>query len=487
MPSRHTSIITRPVLRPHQIPAADHLLCCLQQHGAAVDFSDCGVGKTYVAMSVIKRMNLPTLVIGPKIAEAAWHRTAKNFGDTISYIGFEKLATGRTPYGEWANQPPKKLRNPEIFICQSCQREVDFDNFVPCYVHPIGAHCVTIRKKPWKYGKFNFSPTVGLLVFDEAHRCGGVDSLNAEMLIAARRQGIPTLALSATAASTPLKMRALGYLLGLHSLMDFYRWVRRYGCERDTTFGGFRWNVGTEEQRTIMSRLNAEINPSKGVRLRCEEIPDFPKLDVSAELYTIGNPKECDAAYAELKDALDRHDVTRSSDKNPELALTKILRARQKIELLKVPALIELAKDYMEKGFVVPIFVNFSETVNLLAEKLRLPVIDGSVSGERRTKIIEALKRDEYRGVIVNSAAGGVSVDLHDVRGEFPRMGLVMPHPSAVVMIQVLGRLRRDGGKSVAHYRIILADKTIETKVYKSFNASRDNLSALNDGDLSPF
>jgi superfamily II DNA or RNA helicase len=287
-------------------------------------------------------------------------------------------------------------------------------------------------------------------------------------------------------------MRSLGYLLGLHTLtekdgLSFYRWVRHYGCEQDKTFGGFRWNVGKDEQKVVMARLNAEIIPSKGVRLRCEEIPGFPQLDVSAELYTIENPKECDEAYAELRDALNRHDVTRAIDKDPELALTKILRARQKVELLKTPVLIELAKDYMEKGFVVPIFVNFSDTVKLLAEKLRFPVIDGSVTGEKRMKIIEALKRDEYRGVIVNSAAGGVSVDLHDVRGEFPRMGLVMPHPSAVVMIQVLGRLRRDGGKSVAHYRIILADKTIETKVFRSFNAAKDNISALNDGDLSPF
>ena len=480
------------ILRPHQVAPSNDLSSILGRYQAAVDFSDCGVGKTYVATSVIKKLNLPTLVVGPKISEAGWRRAAEAFDDKVTYLGYEKLATGRTPLGQWQHQPPAGKRNGELFVCQSCQREVDFDNYTPCYCHPIGAHCIVIKKKPWKYGRFLFSPAVKMIVFDEVHRCSGLDSLNAEMLIAARRQGIKILGLSATAANSPLQMRALGYALDLHTLTEsagcsFWRWARHYGCEMDQTFGGFRWNVGKDEQREIMARLNAEIIPARGVRVRCDDIPDFPKLDVEAELYTVEDPEELSRLFKELQEAMERHNKTRATDRDPEGPLTKMLRARQKIELLKTPIVMELAQDYLAKGYSVPIFVNYSETVELLRKKLGFPVIDGSVVGEARNKILDAFKRDEHRGLIVNIMAGGVSVDMQDVRGIFPRMGLVMPNPSAIAMLQVFGRLRRDGGKSIAHYRVILADKTVETKVHRAFNRHRNNLQALNDGDLNPF
>lgn len=61
-----------------------------------------------------------------------------------------------------------------------------------------------------------------ILIFDEAQRCKTMRSQNAELLIAAKQSGFPTLLCSATATSTPLEMRALRYALELHHLDNYW-------------------------------------------------------------------------------------------------------------------------------------------------------------------------------------------------------------------------------------------------------------------------
>jgi superfamily II DNA or RNA helicase len=205
-------------LRDWQKPAAEHLLSVLQRHGSAVDCSDTGVGKTYTAVAVAASLRLPTLVVVPKISVTAWHRVAEYFGDEFSVVGYEKLRSGNTQFGSWENQEAIGGGRDIFFVCCCCQQKVDMENYSPCYAHPRGWHCVETKKTKLKYGRFVFHPGVKFLVWDEAHRLGGINSLNAEMCIGATRQKIKQLFLSATLGCDPLKFRALGFALGLHSL-----------------------------------------------------------------------------------------------------------------------------------------------------------------------------------------------------------------------------------------------------------------------------
>src|SRR5690349_4187138 len=93
-------------LRPHQHGPAKRLLDILTNYPSAVDFSDTGTGKTYVAAAVANALKLPTLVVVPKVAITAWERAAAHFDDSFSVINYEMLRTGRTPYGKWDNNPP---------------------------------------------------------------------------------------------------------------------------------------------------------------------------------------------------------------------------------------------------------------------------------------------------------------------------------------------------------------------------------------------
>lgn len=436
-------------------------------------------------MAVANALQLPTLVVAPKIAESSWRRAAEHFGDSISFCGYEKLRTGRTDFGRWENQVEVFHGRREYLFCTTCQREVCCgNNFLPCYCHHLGIHCVETRKHPVVYGKFTFHPGIKLIIFDEGHRCGGMKSLNAELLVAAKRQGIKTLFLSATPACNPLQMRALGYALGLHGdklepvvngrqLPNFFTWARRHGVKRHPDFKGLHWMLGADKQLEVMAKIRDEIIPAKGVRTTTDSIPDFPGRSIITELYDIPeSAKQIDALYESMGDALE---------------ITRILYARREIERLKIPIALELAEDYLEKGCSVVFFVNFQDTVEEIATKMACGFIDGRVTGAEREAHIENFQSNLARSLVVNNDAGGICISLQDLQGDAPRVGLVFPGFSATSMKQVFGRLARDGGKSDAIYRVILAAGVkVDQKVHRLLGRKLNNLDALVDADLQP-
>ena len=484
-------------LRPHQVAPAAHLEAILGRFRSGVDLSGTGTGKTYVAAAVAAKSGLPTLVVHPKVARTTWEIAASAFGDTFSQVGYEMLRTGNTPFGKWTGGTAKREK---YFKCQCCQRIVDLEKFVPCYCHPAGIHCLETKKRPHDYGQFAFHPAVKQVIFDEGHRCGGIDSLNADMLIAAKRQGLRTLVLTATAGFSPLNFRALGYLLDIHSLdkdviipgigvrPHFYRWARKLGCRRDPPFPGFRWMVGAKEQTELMLKLREQIIPSRGVRVRSEDIPGFPACEIGVELYDVTSPEIFDKLYEQVRESQEALKLRKLDDVAPDSPLTKILRARQEIELLKVPIAAELGQDYLDKGFSLVLFVNFRQTIDELAKLFPAArVIDGSPDSlKSRQESVELFQTNSIDTLIVNTAAGGECLSMQDLDGFHPRMGLVMPNHSAAKMRQLFGRLPRDGGKSIAYYRVLLAAGTVETGIHRSLRAKLNNLDALNDADLNP-
>lgn len=206
-------------LRSWQVAPANHLLQVLQKYDSALDCSDTGVGKTYVAMAVAKAIQLPCLAVVPKIAISGWLSVAEYFNEEISICGYEKLRTGRTLFGSWSNHASVNAGRRTFYVCLFCQRRYMEGNIdTLCPAHSDGVHCLERKRRPIALGNFNFSPAIRLLIFDEAHRCGGLKSLNAELLIAAKRQRIKHLMLSATPAQTILQMKAIGYSLDLFTI-----------------------------------------------------------------------------------------------------------------------------------------------------------------------------------------------------------------------------------------------------------------------------
>jgi hypothetical protein len=190
-----------------------------------------------------------------------------------------------------------------------------------------------------------------------------------------------------------------------------------------------------------------------------------------------------------MADALAEIEARERNDKAPEQPMTVLLRAQQKIELLKVPLAIELTEDYLAKGYSVGLFVNYSQTLAELRKRLKCDCyIDGTQTGkpEKRQACIDRFQSQAERVIIANSEAGGVSVSLHDLDGNFPRVGVVMPCFSARRIKQVFGRFRRDGGKSRSIYHLLLAAGTSDVQVHRALRGKLDNMDAFNDADLCP-
>lgn len=473
-------------LRPHQHAPSRALIDIFSQSNAAVDLSDCGTGKTFVACAVAATLKVPTLVICPKIAVTQWHQAAAHFNDTISAVGYELLRTGGTPFGTWEHRPSGDEAR-EYWVCQCCQLRVSLENMVPCYCHSRGLHCLVRKKSSFNYGRFTFHPAIETVIFDEVQRCGGGDSLNGKMLIAAKRQGLRILGLSATLASTPLHMKAIGYALGLFPHpRDFPRWARKYGVRYDASFYGLHWFAGADKQAGVMSAIRDEIIPSRGVRVAIKDIPDFPEVDISAELFDLDEADKITAIYAEMVDAIAALDKRIALD--TETPLTIMLRAQQRVELLKIPIAVELAKGYVEKGFSIGVFCNFRQTMNELRRRLNTNcIIDGSDEGVRfRQPNIESFQSHESRVILINAAAGGVALSLPDLDGNHPRGGLVFPGYNATILKQEFGRFPRESSKSKSFYKVILAARTGDIAIHRALRAKLNNIDSLNDSDLLP-
>ncbi len=431
--------LTRPEgLLAYQVPAAANAVVALRAFNVCLDASDTGTGKTYVSLAAFREIGVRPLAVCPKSVAPAWKRAATHLGIEVDVVNYELVRRGNTQWGKW-----------------------------------IG----TSKARVFQWN----TDLVKGLIFDECHRCKGRDTQNSLLLQAAKRQGITTYAASATSATNPLEMKALGYLLGLHGLKDFWKWTQQYGC-RPGRWGGFEFTGGKHH----LAELHKEIFPTKGGRIRVADLGDaFPETQITAEAIDFGANEKIEKIYVEMEEALDG--LKEASADDGESPLTIRLRARQKVELLKVPGFVDLAEDGVAEGNTVLIFVNFRETLDQIVARLDpalVRVIHGDQTSEERQAAIDDIQNDRARILVAISKAGGVGVSLHDVTGQFPRLLLASPSDSAVEMKQVFGRPHRAGGKTKSIQKVLFAAGTVEEAVRQNCEVKFRNLDAFNDGDL---
>jgi ERCC4-related helicase len=180
---------------------------------------------------------------------------------------------------------------------------------------------------------------------------------------------------------------------------------------------------------------------------------------------------------------------TKLDDKDPDHPLTRVLRARQEIELLKVPVMEDLTRDALAQGHHVILFVNFLDSARALRHRLRdaSPMIiqgEGQTM-EERTNIVQEFQRDRLEVLIGITQCSGLGIDLHDIRGEFPRRVFHSPGLSAFDFIQAAGRTERDGALSSSIQTVLYAAGTYEVRAWERMVSKTNNISALVDGDIS--
>ena len=435
-------------LRPWQVPSVARLCAALERHGAAIDGSCTGVGKSYIAVGVARELGLKIAVVCPKAVITPWNKIiTKHFGMAPVFVmNYESVKTGKyKSIGTWKPVSPNSVK----------------------------------EKFKWNI------PNDTLIIFDESHKLKGLNTQNSEIGIAAKDQGFPILCCSATPAISPLEMKALGYILGMYKAGKWSAYLRDHGCGK----GRFGWEFSGDKR--ILSKLHGDIFLERGVRLNISDIPNFPESEIIADAYDMDekSKKELNALYDEMDAELAV--LNRKDKSTPEWkrnVLTVQMRALQQAEILKVPLFMETIEDAIENGMSVAVFCNFTDTIKELSERLKTKCIvwgKNKRQGER-DKCIEDFQSDRSRLILLNSAAGGAGVSLHDLNGKYPRMAIISPSYSVVTFKQCLGRVWRDGALSKSIQKIVFVAGTSEEAVCNKLQAKLNNLDAINDNDLSP-
>jgi superfamily II DNA or RNA helicase len=418
-------------LYPVQQKHADVLVQAITKHQSALDASETGTGKTIVAASIAANVDNPTLVVAPKALLPMWRRELKAAGANVKgVINYESLRRG-CEYGNWHGPYWRWDVHPDTFI-----------------------------------------------IFDEVQKCKAPNSLNSKILLAAKAQFV--LALSATAAESPAEMRALGFVLGLHKLLNWWPWARERGCYVNH-WGHLEFNDDVDQ----LDALHKEIFPEHGHRLRVADMADhFTETQIITTPLDFG--PQVKKLYAEMeKELADLAEKMESDHCGPSAAaLVATLRARQSVELCKVPLMLEMMEDLQREGRSVVVFVNFDATIEALRERSDYTccIVRGGQSEQQREDMVEAFQSNRVTLMLCNLQAGGLGLNLQDLHGGHPRTSIISPSFSAFDVLQAIGRIHRAEGQTDTQQHILFAAGTIEERVERVVRRKIDNISILNDG-----
>jgi len=455
-------IDTTGLLEP-QFKHVQRLVDSLYINGHAVDMSETGTGKTYAAAAAIREMNRPFAVICPKSVIHQWEKILATFKlKATTVIGYEKICRGNTKWLKW-----KKLQDPMQPYNEAAKRQMP---------------------------EFKFDPNT-LVVVDEGHKCKGTDTSNSWMLVALKLQGYKTLVSSATVATSPLEMKAFGFMTNLHALYNFRDFCRVHGAELLPQYGAMTFNLASENARKAMMELNEYLFDTTkcASRMKVEDFgKEFPESHIVAEAYDLGsNESKIQAVYDDMEAELAK--LEEKAENYSEHIFAVMMEARRKAELCKVPLFVDMVEDLYDEGKSVVLFLNFTDSVDAVVKRLNknkkfnnnVGFIVGGQSDKARQSDIDAFQSDKKRVLVVNIAAGGTGVSLHDLNGKFPRASIISPNWSAYNMRQALGRVWRLEGKTKSYQRIVYAAKCIEENICHRVQHKLACLDTLNDGDLA--
>lgn len=432
-------------LYPTQVYAREVNSHALLRHNLAIDRSEMGVGKTFHGIATARATRLRPFFISPL---AVHNDIRKAFALT------------------------------------------ETEGSITNYEHLRTEGCTHVRKKADGEYEWNV-PGNTLLIYDEAQGLCN-DTQNGAIALAARRQGIPILAMSATLAHTPLDFFTLGQMMGLHNGKDFEKWVLKYGAYLGTTrINGkvepaVKFDPLSAGGRRGLAALGKIIDGDWGCRITQREFGGFPQSKISPVIIDGGQAAAMiQRAYDEISAPMAEIEK-KMTVAQKQAAIVQRIRLRQQIEMAKMPLLADLIRQNVAAGYSVAAFLTHSESIDQL-KTLIADLLPGEISGKVPQKARDAAKdafqRDEIRVMLVQIKAGGAGLSLHDLTGKHKRKGFLLPDDSIRAIVQASGRLPRAGAKSDSEYEFLFVEGTVEERICMSLVAKARGLSIFNDGN----
>lgn len=422
----------------------------IRAQNVVLDASDTGTGKTYAAILAAKQLGMRPFVICPLSVKKSWIDALEDCEVNDYFVtNYEKIRRGKG-----------KLE--EFYVVKQIGRKKSYE---------------------WKL------PENSILIIDEAHKCANRKTLQGKMMLSADRQRLPMMLLSATACTSPLKMDAIAEALSLHqrSYVDQTNWLIEMGCYKEK-FGGWTYDPTREE----IKNLHLQLFPKHASRMCIRDIPEFPetKIIVDPIELTESETGTLNKIFAEIeklqREMANLRGWQADEAKERGQILVQLLRLRQQAELIKCSYMFDMTQDAIDDGKHVALFVNFNDSLELLAGKLtqagiKFGVIRGEQKPEERNQVIQDFRDDKLQAVICNISAGGIGISLHDVNGKFPRQSIISPTWDANQMKQALGRVHRAGGLTKSLQRIVFSANTVEERVAHQVKTKLDHLGQIQD------
>lgn len=417
---------------PAQEKKIEHIVKYLKPDFPILDTSKTGTGKTYTALWSAQRLGLKPFIVCPKSTISVWKQASNDLGIEIDdVVNYEKLRYG-THKRMWTKITENKVGS-KIYKNFNCQ---------------------------WT------QPIPQMIIFDEAHVCSGMMSQVSGIMTQAFNQKIPTLCLTATVADSPLKLKAIGYIMRLHVLNDYYTWIRQLGCYR-VDRRGWKFNRGKHGLKIMKQIHDSLTRTNKMIQITPNDLPSAMNDGIIIP---------------------DLRDVKTATMIQSSYQLGELVKARQQSEEAKMDIFIEDGKELLDEGNSVIFFVNFHKSVDKLKQAFPdAGILTGNQNEQERKDVVDRFQRDELNIIIAISAVGGMSISLHDINGNRPRVSLISPSYNALELIQVLGRTVRAGGKTTAIRKIVFAANTIEEVAYHTVRSKIKAIDTLTDGDLTTF
>lgn len=446
-----------------------NLIEILLKHNIALDNSDAGVGKTYVAAAICKELGKRPIIVCPKTLIFNWIVVLDYFGiEAYDIVNYETMRNGKTYKNNKFNS---RKKSPYVDV-------LDFD--------PENPH------KPLY--KWNL-PKDAIVIFDEVHRCQNASSDNGKLLISAKQlsaKKIPVLLLSATICEDFNDMKVPFYLFGLipntrnfsHYIKTLWNKYPNYKVKKSS------FNSAQECKRAknnAQAMIIYEEIKEFCSRIRIKDLGDkFPDNQICVQQFLADDADKISNAYKQIFELLKKIKKKKKKSVNH---LAKIQKLKQEIELIKVPIFIEQAQLYLAKGNSVIIFVNYLDTLDVLAQELGIKCqIHGRQTLEERNNAINMFQSNQERIIISQIRAGGTGTNLHDLNGNYPRVSLINNPDSAKNFLQALGRAARSEAKSKVLQRIIfVANVEYETRMMENIKKKLANISAINDGNIDGY
>lgn len=425
-----------------------NLMTAFRSNKIIVDGSDPGTGKTYTSIALCKQLGLKPFIICPKTIMSTWAYVCKIFQVTpLGIVNYETIKSGK--YYDTNN---KRVDCQFIEVSSYDNQNVEFK---------------------WKL------PRSSIIIFDEAHKCKNPKSLNGKLLLSTIDQW-KVLMLSGTLADKPESFHIFGYMLGFYkNIRQGTNWIK--GMIRED-----KSLLTPNKNEVKLSAINQKIYPEKGSRMRIAELGSkFPENQISADCYYVSEKYRNTVNEAFLNIEHDDTGIKSALDKNQNAEiLAALVKARQRLELVKIPIIKNLVDDYIENGYSVVIFVNFTKTIKQLATVLGgiTCIVDGKQTLEQKEQNIEKFQKNECNIIICNIAINE-GIDLHDLYG-IPRVSIISPPYQSTQLVQAMARIHRAGSKTPALHRLIYCAGTCEEVICNRLKEKLKFMAKLNDNDL---